>query len=583
MTKNTLDNNLKNISQSQLQYDKLKGFFQKADLERRVNKAVLDDVIIKLFKCGEYETTLILIRLGIQLFPKDLQLCNLLGVCLRRLKRFPEAVSHFEKAILQHPENSALLNSFANVYLDTKDYDKALPLLQKALELDENYAVALSNIGICHREQDNSKEAILFFKRAISLDKNFANAYHHLAKTLHNINDLNGAKSLWEKCLEIDSTHIHSLQNLAVLFLEFGDKKSALKMITRAIELKPNNPTLLRIFTLVHKFNKNHPEYNQLCSLSPKIISNPLDKVELLFAQGKAYEDVGEFKQAWDSFNEAGKIKKNVFNYSIESDLQNFNQLLRFNNEVYSKLPNQLKSKQNGVTPIFIIGMPRSGTTLLERILSAHTDVSAMGELTHFPKLVNAVLNAENRINELTDIDNSYINLALGNRAVSTKYFTDKLPHNFLFWPIIAKTFPAAKIIHIKRDKFATTWSNFRTFFIDGRLGYSNTLEDTFLYYSMYEEYMSKANLFSKDSIVEVSYEELTSDPEKEIPRILSELSLEFDIACLRPELSDYTTKTASQAQVNQKIYTGSSSAWKKYESFIMPVYKNVCEKYQIS
>ena len=221
-------------------------------------------------------------------------------------------------------------------------------------------------------------------------------------------------------------------------------------------------------------------------------------------------------------------------------------------------------------TPIFILGMPRSGTTLVEQIVSSHSEVTGAGELDYvsqFGSQLAAGLTAPTL--EAVSVFRERYLAELAKRADGQAFITDKMPQNFRYIALICAAFPEAKIVHVQRNAEATCWSNFKHYFASKGLGYSYNLADTVKYYGLYKDLMHFWSQSYSDRIYNLDYDKLTEDQEPETRRLIEYLELNWEDACLAPQNNKRSVKTASQQQVRQKVYKGSSQAWRKYEPFL--------------
>jgi hypothetical protein len=225
-------------------------------------------------------------------------------------------------------------------------------------------------------------------------------------------------------------------------------------------------------------------------------------------------------------------------------------------------------------TPIFILGMPRSGTTLVEQIVSSHSKVTGAGELPYVAqfgtKLVAGLTNPT--LEAVSEFRERYI-AELAKRAEGQAFVTDKMPQNFRYIALICGAFPEAKIVHVQRNAEATCWSNFKHYFAPKDLGYSYNLGDTVKYYGLYKELMHFWSQSYNDRIYHLDYDKLTEDQEPETRRLIKCLGLKWEDTCLAPQNNKRSVKTASQQQVRQKVYKGSSQTWRKYEPFLDGVF----------
>jgi hypothetical protein len=233
---------------------------------------------------------------------------------------------------------------------------------------------------------------------------------------------------------------------------------------------------------------------------------------------------------------------------------------------------NTLKIQKNksDLTPIFIIGMPRSGTTLVEQIISSHSKVTGLGELPFISQFGYSITKGllEFSGESISKFRNDYLeklkSLANGNFII-----TDKMPQNFLYTGLIAATFPEAKILHVKRNAAAVCWANYKQWFRSNELGYSYSIDDIVEYHRLYEDLMKFWNKILNNKIYEVDYEALTIDHENEIKKLINHLDLSWEEKCLFPEKNKRSISTASNIQIREKIYKGSSQQWKKYKPFL--------------
>jgi hypothetical protein len=297
------------------------------------------------------------------------------------------------------------------------------------------------------------------------------------------------------------------------------------------------------------------------------------EKLELYFALGKAYNDLEDYKNSFFHIDHANSLKKKITKYNIENDVKLFNNIKSF----FSKISlNQLNFNKKKI--IFILGMPRSGTSLVEQIISSHKNVYGGGEIpilgqVFFEKFENNnQLNKNNEIstnfyNELIDIQKKYIE-QISIIDNSQKVFTDKAPLNFRWIGFILSLFPNSKIIHCKRSKMDNCWSIYKNNFA-GSLNFSNNLEDLGFFHNLYEELMSFWNNKFKDKIYNLSYEDLVSNPDAQIKLLIKFCGLDWDPNCLEFHKNTKTIKTVSFAQARKPIYKSSVNSSSKYFKYL--------------
>jgi len=284
-------------------------------------------------------------------------------------------------------------------------------------------------------------------------------------------------------------------------------------------------------------------------------------------------EDIGKLDIAFENYVAGGALRQKLLAYDLEQDRSLFSKIkdtatslkdIEFNASITA----------TPYTPIFILGMPRSGTTLVEQIISSHSHVHGAGELLFLHRLA-ASLNCGDQImnsNSILQVREAYLN-KLDKVSNGTPFVTDKMPQNFFYIGLISKAFPEAKIIHVKRDPVATCWSNFKHYFAAAGLGYSYSLEDTRSYFKLYRDLIKFWDDLYGDQIYHLDYDRLTVEQESETRKLIEHIDLDWENSCLLPQKNKRSVRTASQQQVRKKVYTGSSDAWRKFEPYLNGVF----------
>ena len=287
------------------------------------------------------------------------------------------------------------------------------------------------------------------------------------------------------------------------------------------------------------------------------------------FALAKSSEDLGNLEEAFRYLKEGNALRKKNLNYDIVQDEEIFSRI-KETADSFKNVFFNASGKENFPTPILILGMPRSGTTLVEQIISNHSEVTAAGELK-FLKMFGSPL-AEGKVgvseDKLRTIRNQYLN-ELKELSVGQPFVTDKMPINFFYIGLICSAFPEAKIVHVKRNAAATCWSNFKQYFSTKELGYCYDLLDVVRYYQMYQELMLFWDKHYPEKIYHLDYEQLTVEQEPETKKLIHYLGIDWEDACLFPEENKRYVKTVSSMQVREKVYKGSSEQWKKFEKYL--------------
>ena len=390
-------------------------------------------------------------------------------------------------------------------------------------------------MGIALRGQGKLEEAIEAYTNALTINPDYADAYNNMGNALKDQGKLGEAIEAYNKVLSIN----------------------------------PNNSKVHLYLSNIKKYTLDDAHFLQVQEHYDKEDLRQDAKCDFSFALAKMYEDISKLDEAFAHLSEANAIRKKLLNYSIDQDKSLFSKLKRTQPKL-SKNALGIEVSSIEPTPIFIVGMPRSGTTLVEQIVSSHSEVHGAGELKYVTKLglklsvdptaINGVAISKFRAKYLSQ---------LSKVSNANQFTTDKMPQNFRFVPLICAAFPEAKIIHVKRDPAATCWSNFKQYFPAKGLGYCYDLNDVVAYYDLYIDLMRCWESHYNSRIYNLDYEKLTIDQENETRKLIKHLDLNWEDACLSPQKNKRSVRTASQQQVRQKVYTGSSDAWRKYEPYL--------------
>ena len=317
------------------------------------------------------------------------------------------------------------------------------------------------------------------------------------------------------------------------------------------------------------KYEYSDPQIVQMEKLCAGTNISVENQCHLCFALAKSSEDLGNLEEAFRYLKEGNALRKKILNYDIVQDEELFSRI-RKNADSFKNVFFNASGKENFPTPILILGMPRSGTTLVEQIISNHSKVTAAGELRFLEMFGSSLAEGKVEVSgdKLRTIRNQYLN-EIKKLSAGRPFVTDKMPNNFFYIGLICSALPEAKIVHVKRNPAATCWSNFKHYFATKDLGYCYDLLDVVHYYQMYEELMLFWDEHHPGRIYNLDYELLTADQEPETKKLIHYLGIDWEDACLSPEENMRYVKTASNLQVRKKVYKGSSEQWKKFEKYL--------------
>jgi tetratricopeptide (TPR) repeat protein len=485
---------------------------------------------------------------ALALNPDDADACNGRGNVLKKLHRIPEAEKIFRRAILLDPDHAQAHCNLGSVLLDLGKPDQAEPNLRRAVALDPDFAIALHNLGTALIGLDRSDEAVAVIQRAVTLKPDLAGAHH----------------------------------NLGVALMELGRLTEAREAAERAVALAPMQLSYLRQLGDVRKYMAGDIYFAALEALAADTAALSVDdQIILHFALAKAHADIGQPEKEFRQLLAGNALKRSRIDYdeaAVLSEIDRTQQL--FTSEFIRASEG---TGEPSPKPIFILGMPRSGTTLVEQILASHPDVHGAGELNLLERTIGDISSAMKEApaypemalqmsgKDFRELGARYL-AGIEPLAPAVSHVTDKMPTNFLFAGLIHLALPHATIIHTVRDPIDTCISCFSRLFTEVNFQ-TYDLAELGRYYRHYQALMAHWHrVLPTERILDVSYEDTVDDLEGATRRILAYCGLPWDPRCLDFHLTERVVRTASATQVRQPIYTSSIGRWRAYEPLLGPL-----------
>lgn len=537
---------------------------------------------------GMTEASQALLRRAVWLDPEHAVAWGNLGAVLQQSGQTDEARSCYVKALELNPDMPDVANNLGCMYLDIQRGIKALYCFQKAVSLQPDRVAFLCNLSLGLCWADRFEEAERMSRRAVAKDPDHLDAYLALATVLQRggkkaeaLEVLNHAKHRFKECEELFLT-------MANMCWEWGDLAQAESYARNAMKKETYLPEVCSILSGVCRFKEKEPAFQTLENRLNASIDSLKDRMKGHFALGKMYADIKEYDKAFGHYRKANECRKKFFGkaYSHEEDRHKLKIATSvFNPDFFSTRKDWANKSHR---PVFILGMPRSGTTLVEQIIGSHGDLYPGGELPYLKAALYQIKKtmSDQRIMELgktmiqedvSKVATIYLN-KLSLLTSSHPRVSDKMPHNFeLLW-LIALAFPNATILHCVRDPLDTCLSNYFQKFSKPH-PYKNELRSLGLHYRYYLQLMDHWKKVLPILIYDIRYEELVGAPEKNIEKILNYCGLTPDAACLDFYKSKNAVRTASAYQVRQKIYTDSVKKWKRYEKHLSPLFEALGSK----
>ena len=565
--------------------------------------------IISLFTQGQLQQALSESSQLLERFPNSVVLYNIAGACNAGLMQFDAAIRSYKKALKINPDyadaysnmGNALkdkgdleaaiqsykqalkikpdyaqaYNNMGNALKDKGDLEAAIQSYKQALKIKPDYAQAYSNMGNALKSQGDVEAAIDSFKQALKIKPDYAQAFNNMGNALSEKGDLEAAIENYKQALKIKPDYVQAYNNIAIALKDKGDLEAAIDSYKQVLKIKPDYAEIYRNLSNIHLYKEHDEYFLKMQSLCQSASVSDEQRCHLNFALSKASEDLNEVSQSFNYLIIGNELRKKILSYDIKKDIELFSQLKKS----YPSIALQSVVESSDLKPIFILGMPRSGTTLVEQIVSSHSEVTGAGELYYVNRFGKRIARGAIKPNAkmILDFRQRYIE-ALKKRSDGRSIVTDKMPQNFLYVGLIFSAFPDAKIIHVNRDPAATCWSNYKHYFIDKELGYCYDLDDTVTYFGLYTDLMQFWLGHYGDRIYNLNYDNLTINQDDETRKLIEYLELEWENDCLSPQHNKRIVRTASQEQVRQKVYQGSSQQWRKFEPYLNGAFDQLTE-----
>jgi len=467
---------------------------------------------------------------------------NTLGHLLQKKGDLEGARVHFEKALALNPHHFGALVNLGGLFKFTAHGDEALACYRKALVIHPERALIHSLIGDALLYQHKFEEAIASYRQGLALEPENATAYCHIARVQMLQGNSADAAANCRQALKIDR-RLAAAYFILVYLKDYFDYQHDVEDIVRLLA------------------------HNKL----------PIEsKIELSYTLSYAYEDLGKDEQAFDYLLQANQLVRSTIHCSIEDEKQKFAQITEiFNERLFAEFAG---AGDPDPAPVFIVGMPRSGSSLLEQILSCHSQVYCAGESRALGRVLADCLPGKELSALIQQLDSpGYARLGaeymahIRKGAGPARYFVNKLLVNFQLIGLIKLILPNAKIIHCKRDPVDTCLSCFKQNFT-GRIRYTYDLTELGEYYRLYSQLMSYWHALLPGFILDLRYEDMVRDQQTQIKRLLDYLGLPMEDACLEFHKSRRRVFTASATQVSRPVYKSSVGTWKKYSVQLEPL-----------
>ncbi|MEP1553063.1 sulfotransferase [Paraglaciecola sp.] len=489
------------------------------------------------------------------------------------------------EALKKEATNGLLWQDLSEISLRLGQTKMTINSALKAIDCDPKNVWHLFHLAGCYLQFQTFSAATKVLDKASSLlnSNNSAQEWDKLGELRYMANQLDLAINAHTQALNVEPDSKRSRNQLAAL-LRFNGKLAESETLYReVIKLEPENYQACYNLSQLRRFKTAEDIIPLLSRCSQLLPASHHGHIMLHYAHGKVYEDLADYPKAFQHLSLGSAIKRQQRPYDIKQDLALMQTIVGFSETLQKQMSGTAQTPSQ--TPIFIVGLPRTGTTLVERIIASHPNVVSGGELNAFPmalleaggKPIAAGLEGVDQElvknvtpDTLNNMANRYLQLA-NNYVEGAAFFVDKLPYNFLYCGLILQAIPNAKIIHVNRNPFDAALSNFKMLF-DRGYEYSYALEDTADFIAGYQTMMQQWKLQFPAQIHTIDYEQLVQSQELETRKLLAFCELDWAPECLNFHQNSSASQTASASQVREPIYSRSVGLWRQFQTQLNPL-----------
>ena len=561
--------NLANALMDSGEIDESEALYRQAISNKPDYVEARNNLAVNLIKQNRFHKAIEEARLALSYRPDYFDALLALSLACRYVGQIEEAERAIHKATIIRPDSAEARIDLADLLFMQDRYAAAEVELERAKQLKPNTPQLYFKLAHVLERGNKIEEALEVIDKAVELNPQMPDAYLKKGGIYHVSNRIEEARESFDKALELMPNSVGTMLAISELCLTTDDREKAEEYVERAKELAPNTPSLYLTLSKIKKFKEDDPDFQKMLELQDKAEQYGVDQeTSLQFALYRAYEQMGDDEKCFEHLLKANTLKRSMVPYDAERQKDIFQSL----KTMYS--PENLKQFEGrgfeSELPVFIVGMPRSGTTLTEQIISSHADVYGAGELVEvtmmditFGALTpdNARAHGEWYIEQVRKRD----------KGGSAMRITDKMPGNFSALGKITSVLPQARIIHTRRNPIDTCLSCFKQNFARGQY-WSYDMKELGEFYNAYLDLMAYWRDVIGDKFIEVDYEDTVNNLEPQARKLIEYVDLQWDDACLEPHKQKRAVLTASKQQVTKPVYKTSVKAWKKYEKQLAPL-----------
>ena len=512
--------------------------------------------------------------------PNHAAALHFLGLLLHQTGRSEEGLDLIEKSVTLQPGNADFLNNMGTVMRDLGRIAAAIDFFRGAVDIRPDQLAARDNLGSSLKQLGQLDAAEEIYRGTVGRNPFHVRARIGLAETMQEAGRLDEAIALFREALSIRPKDAELLYGLGVAMMEKGKLEEAADLARQAVAVAPSMARAWLLLTQVKRQTERDKELSGMEAEHAKAPQGSLARMQLSFGLGKVNDDLKDYGRAFDYFAEGNAIRRQAIDYDPVRTRGEFEAMKAvFDKAFFDK---HKPSDISDDTPIFVVGMPRSGTTLVEQIIASHPQVYGAGELNilktavgkQFPMSMPGGFPAgiaDMPDKAFAEAGQAYLDM-LHSRYPGYRHVTDKMPGNFLLVGFLHMMLPKAKIVHCARDAAATCLSIFKVHFRGDSHRYGYDLGELADFHNLYTDIMAHWHKVLPGVVHDVRYEDFVADQEGQTRALMTYLGLPWDDKVLSFHETDRPVRTASAAQVRQPMYQGSVDLWKRYGDRLKPL-----------
>lgn len=537
---------------------------------------------LALSALGRRDEGLACYREALAIDPRHAGTLNALGTALHAVGQTDAAVVHLTRAIAVMPDHADAHFTLANILQSRGHFQEALAHYGRVLALEPKNHAAHSNVGTVLQKLGRFDDAVVLYKHALTINPEFADAWYNLGTVCLALDRNEEAIAHSERALLLDPSMALAHNNIGVALQNLGRLEEAGQAYEKTLQLAPRNAMAHLNLAYLRRFTPGDPRIAALRALAKDPGALDADgRVAVQFALGRAFADLGRHERSFRHLRDGNALKRSQLDYDEKQTLGLFERI----RTVFTPalIADKSGSGDPSDVPVFVVGMPRSGTTLLEQILASHSQVYGAGEIetfyqalaklgypnggaVSFPDMV-ASLSPQ----ALRELGSTYVAM-LGAAAPEARRIVNKLTLNYKYVGLIHLALPNARIIHIRRDPLDTCFSCY-TLAFSGDQPFTYDLAELARYYRGYAALMAHwRSVLPPGVMLEVRYEDLVADLPGQAGAVIAHCGLSWEDACLSFHETARTVKTASSVQVRKPVFHTSIGRWRPYERFLGPL-----------